>query len=145
MSAFEWPVNIHPAIAMTSAEVFPPDPPVTVLRGALASGVPSYDSVIAEHVPVQPGGESCRSCGFVFTDSRVCPALILAAAGYPVLADRVRVVPAADREYGALCELTVEVARMGARLEVIGARVAPVPAKKTRPVSWWAWLAGPRR
>lgn len=87
--------SAQPAVALTSAEVFPADPPVVVLRGGLAVGVPCYDAVAVEHLPLMPGGDSCRACGFVYTDRRVCPALILAAAGYPVLADRVRVLPAA--------------------------------------------------
>ena len=49
----------------------PPEPPVVVLRGALAAGTPSYDAVLAEHVPLMPGGESCRSCGFVYTGQRI--------------------------------------------------------------------------
>lgn len=131
---------------MRSAEVFPSDLPVAVLDGALAAGEPSYDAVVAEHVPLMPGGESCRSCGFIYTDRRVCPALILATAGFPVLADRIRVVPAADREYGALCELTAAVARMGARLDVIGSRVGDVtPVKRKRPVTWLARRVGFRR
>lgn len=93
MSNLGSPGAAQSAMALRSAEVFPPDPPLAVLRGAPAAGVPSYDSVMAEHVPLFPGGESCRSCGFVYTDRQVCPALILAAAGYPVLADRVRTTP----------------------------------------------------
>ena len=108
---------------------------------------PSYDAVTAEHVPQQPGGGSCRACGFVYTDQQVCPALILAAAGYPVLADRVRVAPAADREYGALCELTVAVERMDARLDMIGARVTAIDSAGTKkqPACRWARLLGRRR
>lgn len=128
------------AIALTSNEVFPPDPPLAALRGALASGAPSYDAVIAEHVPLAADGESCRSCGFVYTDRRVCPAVILATAGYALLADRIRVVPV-DREYGALCELAVAVQRMDARLDLIGARVASVPAKNSR----WTRRVCPRK
>lgn len=120
------------AVALSTAEVFPPDSPVAVLRGALSIGAPSYDAVLAEHQPLAPGGESCRACGFVYSDRKVCPALILAAAGYPLLADRVRVTPNADRDYGALCELTVAVQRMGARLDVIGARVTTEPTGKQR-------------
>lgn len=144
VSDVDAPVDVSLSIALASAEVFPPDPPVAVLRGALATGVPSYEAVVAEHVPLLPGGESCRSCGFIYSDRRVCPAVILAAAGYPLLADRIRVIPV-DREYVAVCELTVAVQRMGARLDVIGERVAPVPAKKARPASWWARIAGSRR
>ena len=93
-----------------------------------------------------PGGASCRSCGCVYTDRQVCPALILAAAGYPELADRVRVVPDADREYGALCELTVAVQRMGARLDVIGASVAAAtPRTKARAARRWGRLVGSRK
>ena len=66
-------------------------PPAAALREAMAAGVPSYDAVIAEHAPLMPGGGSCRSWGFVYTNRPVCPAAILARAGYPVLADRVRV------------------------------------------------------
>ena len=106
---------------------------VAVLRGALAVGVPSHDVVLAEHTPLMPGGGSCRACGFVYTDHPACPAVILAEAGFADVADRVRVVPHADREYGALCELTVAVERMGARLDVIGAFVLPAtPAPKPR-------------
>jgi hypothetical protein len=122
--------------------VMPPGPvttdrpagaPVTVLRGGLAVGVPSYDAVLAEHGPALPGGGSCRACGFVYADHRVCPAVILAEAGFADLADRVRPVPEADRDYGALCELTVEVQRMAARLDVIGAHVLPAaPARQPR-------------
>ncbi len=97
--------------------------PVAVLHGGLAVGVPSYDAVLAEHGPHFPGADSCRACGFVYTDHPICPAVILAQAGFADLADRVRVVPEADREYGALCELAVAVQRMGARLDVIGASV----------------------
>ena len=103
--------SAHSAMAMSSAEVFPPDPPVAVLRGGLEAGVPSYDAVIAEHVPLLPGGDSCRACGFVYTDPRVCPALILAA----------------DREFGALCEQQW----MAVRLDVIGVQVtADLPSTK---------------
>ena len=137
--------DVPPAMALSSAEVFRPDPPpLAVLRGALATGLPCYDAVVAEHVPLLPGGESCRSCGFVYSGRQVSPALILASAGFPLLADRVRIVPA-DREYGAVCELTVAVQRMGARLDVISERVAPFPAKKTWPASWWTRIAGFRR
>jgi hypothetical protein len=132
-------------VALSSDEVFPPDPPVAVLSGALACGVPSYDAVIAEHVPLQPGSQSCRSCGFVYTDQQVCPALILAAAGYPLLADRIRIVPAADPDHRAVCELTVAVQRMDARLDVIGAQVAPIPATNRPRARRWARLVGPRR
>lgn len=111
------------------------------MRGALASGVPSYDAVVVEHVPLLPGGGSCRSCGFVYGDRMVCPALVLAAAGYPVLADRIRIVPAADPDHRDLCELTVAMERMGARLDVIGSRIAPAPARRRR----WARLANRRR
>lgn len=139
------PSSSHAAIALSSAEVFPPEPPVAVLSGAMAAGIPSYDAVFAEHVPQVPGGESCRSCGFVYSDRKVCPALILAAAGYPILADRVRVVPEADREYGALCELIVAVQRMDARLDVIGARVTAETNGETRPVRQRVWRIGRRR
>ena len=105
--------------------------PVAVLRGALAVGVPSSDAVLAEHTPLMPGGGSCRACGFVYTDHPACPAVILAEAGFADFADRVRVVPQADREYGALCELTVAVQRMAVRLDVIGAQVtADMPPTK---------------
>jgi len=118
---------------------------MAVLDGGLALGTPSYDAVLAEHVPVMPGGGSCRSCGCVYTDLPVCPALILAAAGYPDLADRIRVVPDADREYGALCELTVAVERMGARLDIIGASVAAAtPGKQPRAARRWGRLVGSR-
>lgn len=100
------------AVALSTAEVFVPEPPVAVLGGGIGS--PSYDAVLAEHQPLAPGGDSCRACGFVYTDRRVCPAVILAVAGCPVLA---------DREYGALCELSVAMQRMGSRLDAIGARV----------------------
>lgn len=119
---------------------------MTVLRGALAVGVPSYEAVLAEHTPHMPGAASCRSCGFVYTDRPLCPAVILAKAGYPVLADRVRVAPAADPDYRALCELTVAVERMDARLNVIGARVASeMPVKRRHPARRWARLIGARR
>ena len=137
------PATVQPAVAMASAEVFPPEPPVAVLRGGLAVGVPSYEAVLAEHVPLMPGGGSCRACGFVYTDQRACPALILAAAGHPDLADRIRIVPAADPDYRALCELTVAVERMDARLDLIGARVADIaPEQKARPVRRWARIVG---
>jgi hypothetical protein len=107
--------------------------PVAVLRGGLAIGVPSSDAVLAEHGPLLPGGGSCRACGFVYTDHSACPAVILAEAGFAELADRVRPVPEADREYAALCELSVEVQRMAARLDVIGAHVLPAtPARRPR-------------
>lgn len=122
---------------------------MVVVRGGLAVGTSSYDVVMAEHAPLMPGGESCRSCGFVYTGRQVCPALILAVAGYPALADRIQIVPT-DREYSALCELSVAVARMEARLDVIGSRVtAAAPGQKKRH-SWWARIvssrasAGPR-
>ena len=120
--------SAHSAMAMSSAEVFPPGPPVAVLRGGLAVGVPSYDAVMAEHVPLLPGGDSCRACGSVYPDRPGCPALILAA----------------DREFGALCELTVAVQRMAVWLDVIGAQVAAdmPPAKRQRR---WARIVGPRR
>lgn len=133
------------AAALPSTQVFPSDPPVAALCGGLAVGTPSYDAVMAEHQPLSPGGESCRACGFVYTDRRVCPAVILAAAGYPVLADRVRIVPAADREYGALCELTGAVQRMSARLDVIGSRVsAHSPDGKRGLLRRWSRLVGKR-
>jgi len=84
----------RPAMALRSEQVFPqesPPVPVAVAGGGLSVGVPSCDAVLAEHAPQEPGGGSCRACGFVYTDQQVCPALILAAAGYPFLADRVRV------------------------------------------------------
>jgi len=88
-----------------------------------------------------PGGDSCRACGFVYTDRRVCPAVILAAAGYPVLADRIRIVPAADPDHRAVCELTAAVERMDARLDLIGATVAEAEfntPKRSRSVRRWA-------
>jgi hypothetical protein len=107
--------------------------PVAALRGGLAVGVPSYDAVLAEHGPERPDGGSCRACGFVYADHPACPAVILAEAGFAELADRVRPVPEADREYAALCELSVEVQRMAARLDVIGAHVLPAtPARRPR-------------
>ena len=135
----------HPAVALTSEQVFPPDPLVAVLGGALAVGLPSYDAVLAEHVPLQPSGGSCRACGFVYTDRRVCPASILAAAGYPLLADRIRMAPAGNREYSALCELTVEVQRMGARLDVIGTQVNTATSMKRPRRTPWARTLGRRR
>ena len=105
---------------------------VAAVGNGLAVGVPSYDAVLAEHTPRMPGGTSCRACGFVYIDQPTCPALVLAEAGFAEMADRVRVVPAADRGYGALCELTVEVQRMGARLEVIAASVAAVAPAQSR-------------
>ena len=137
----------HASTALSSGEVFPPDPPdlpvVAVLSGALAVGRSSYDAVIAEHVPLMPRGESCRSCGFVYTERRICPALILAMAGHPVLADRIRLIPEADPDHRAMCELTVAVERMSAQLNVLGARTTPTSAPKTR--RWWVRLPGPRR
>lgn len=108
--------------------------PTAAVGGALAVGVPSYDAVLAEHAPVPaPDGGWCRACGFVYVDEDLCPAVILAEAGFPQLAGRVRVVPETDREYVALCELTVVVERMGARLEAIGVAVAAVaPVRKAR-------------
>jgi hypothetical protein len=55
------------------------------LRQVLAEqGEPSsYDAVLAEHGPEMPAGESCRACGFVYTDQHEdCPAVILAEAGF---------------------------------------------------------------
>jgi hypothetical protein len=108
--------------------------PTAAVGGALAVGVPSYDAVLAEHTPApSPDGGWCRACGFAYLDEDLCPAVILAEAGFPQLADRVRVVPETDREHGALCELTVAVKRMGAQLEAIGAAVAAAaPARKAR-------------
>lgn len=108
------------------------------LGGGLAIGEPTYDAVMAEHTPQTPGGQSCRACGFVYTDERACPAVILAEAGFAHLAERVRAVPAADREYGALCELAVEVQRLVARFDVLGASVTTVAsvAKVRRPRRW---------
>jgi hypothetical protein len=106
---------------------------VAVLAGALAVGDPSYDAVLAEHTPLMADGESCRACGFVYTGRPAYPAVILAEAGHADLADRVRVVPEGNRDYGVLCELTVPVERMGARLDVIGAHVLPAkPAHQPR-------------
>lgn len=111
--------------------------PVALLRGGLAVGGPSYDAVIAEHTPLRPGAESCRACGFVYTDWPACPAVILAEAGCAELADRVRVVPVADREYGALCELTVAMQRMAARLDVIAATGIAAPSRLSRRRRTW--------
>lgn len=147
MSEVESRSSAPGAFALSSSQVVPADPPVAVVGGALSVGSPSYDAVTAEHEPLSPGGDSCRSCGFVYTDGRVCPAVILAAAGYPVLADRIRIPPAADREYSALCELTVAVQRMSARLDVIGASVAAhspncwPPDGKRRLLRRWSRLA----
>lgn len=143
MTDFEQASAGHSSAALSSLEVFPPDPAAVVSRGGLAVGVASYDVVMAEHVPLMPGGESCRACGFVYGRQRVCPAQILAAAGYPVLADRIRVVPASDPEQRAVAELTVAVQRMDARLDMISARVLAVPVK--RPLArWLARLADTR-
>lgn len=99
----------------------------------LTGGAPSYEAVLAEHGPQRPGGESCRKCGFLYTDQSACPAVILAQAGFADLADRIRVVPQADPDHGTLCELTVTVERMAARLDVIGAHILPTtPARQPR-------------
>ena len=133
----------HSARALRSVEVFPADQPVAVLSGALAAGAPMEAVVLAEHVPLLPGGEPCRACRFVYAGQLVCPALLLAVAGCPLLADRVRQVLAADRRYGPSCESTIAVQRMDARVDVIGARVtAGAPARLTRPRSLYAWFRG---
>lgn len=54
---------------------------LVVVCGGRAAGGTLYDAVRSEHAPLLPGRASCRSCGFVYTDRRVCPALMLAAAG----------------------------------------------------------------
>jgi hypothetical protein len=99
----------------------------------LPGDTPSYDVVLAEHGPEVPGGESCRKCGFFYTDHPACPAVILAQAGFADLTDRIRVVPQTDPDHRALCELTVTVERMAARLDVIGAHILlTAPARQPR-------------
>jgi len=118
----------------------------TVLRGGLAVGLSSYDTVMAEHAPQLPRGESCRACGFVYAGQSACPAVILAEAGHADVADRVKIVPQADPEYGALCELTVAVERLGARVDVIGASISAVsPVTKARRRRLWPRLVVSRR
>jgi hypothetical protein len=118
-----------------------------VLNGALAQGEPSYDAVLAEHGPVRPGGDTCRACGFVYTDDdAVCPAVVLAEAGHAELADRVRPVAARDRG-SRLDWIEVGVQRLDHRVHAIGARVETlVPRRSVTVVSallaaaWAAWM-----
>lgn len=77
-------VPVSAAVAMTTAEVFPADPPVAVLSGALAVGSAPYDAVIAEHVPVAAGtGAARRSATAVAVVAAAQLVAVEAALGAP--------------------------------------------------------------
>ncbi len=89
----------------------------TVVGGALAMGAPSAEAVLSEHTPVQPGGHVCRACGHVYSDELpVCPAVVAAQAGYPGVADRMR-LDQVDDQVTALQALQVGQERIEARID----------------------------
>jgi hypothetical protein len=93
----------------------------TVVGGALAIGAPSLDAVIAEHAHVEPGGHACRACGHVYSsDLPVCPAIVLARAGYPGAVDRIRVVQG-DDQITPLTWLQMAHERLEARVDALAA------------------------
>lgn len=95
--------------------------PTTVLGGAFAAGAPSTDAVLAEHVAVQPGEQVCRACGHVYSDELpVCPAVLAAQAGYPGVADRMRMVQPSD-QVSPLQALQLAHERLEARVDALAA------------------------
>jgi len=100
----------------------------TALGGALAVGAPSAEAVLSEHTPVQPGGHACRACGHVYSDELpVCPAVVATQAGYPSVADRMRL-----DQVTALEALQVGQERIEARIDALAEAVddqaeQPVP------------------
>jgi hypothetical protein len=103
-----------------------------VVGGALATGAPSAEAVLSEHTPVQPGGHACRACGHVYSDELpVCPAVVAAQAGYPGVADRMR-LDQVDDQVTALEALQVGQERIEARIDALAEAVddqaeQPVP------------------
>lgn len=95
----------------------------TVLNGAVATGSPSADAVLTEHTPVEPGGHACRACGHVYShDLPVCPAVLAARAGYPDVADRLRLVDV-DGQVTALEAMQVGQERLEARVDALAGTV----------------------